>query len=568
MNLNDEKDVCAIWTYEQVIERCSDLFERFPSLVLPKVNDDLYYYDNLSATNVVDFFQREMHHVEGPLAGELFRLEAWEEFIIRMIFGWKRKAFNEDGKWINTSEQLQQDVRKFRDVFVFVPRKNGKSYIGAGFALQGLFADNEIGARVVSAAADREQAALIYDVAKQIVEENPRLHKKAITYRRTMVVEQTASNYKVLSADVKTKHGKNLTRVVVDEVHAQPNRDLIDVLFTSVGARIQPLKIMLTTAGFDKMSICYELYDYAKKVIEGIVTDEEFLPIIFEPSEKDDWRDEKTWIKVNPNLGISVQWDYFRSEFKKACERPSYENTFKRLHLNFWTEQETRWVPIEIWDECNGEINLQELEGAVCFAGVDLASKVDITALALVFPVGNQIKVLWDFWMPKNNIPLRHKRDRVDYDVWVRQGYIHATEGNVMDYDCVRKRIHELRTKYHIKEIGFDPWNAQDLIAKVGQDGLECVQVNQTFSHLTNPTKELEALVLSHRIAHGGNPVARWMFRNISVFEDGNGNIKLNKKASKEKIDGIVALVNALSRYQAYVDKETAYNKRGLRTIG
>lgn len=556
-------------TYEEVMDSWEFLFQRFPKLRIPVVNDELYYFDPYTASTAVDFFKEELRHVEGPDSGKRLDPEDWQSYVVSMIYGWKQKTFDADGEWIQSGEQFEQDLRKFREVFIFIPRKNGKSFLGAGFALKGLFADSEHGARVISAAADREQAALIFEVAKSNVEENERFACEAEAYRRAIIVPNTASSYVVASADVKTKHGKNLSMVVLDEVHALPNRDLVEVLFTSVGARLQPLKIMLTTAGFDQNSICYEYYDYAKKILQGILIDEQFFPVIFEPDEDDDWKEESTWIKANPNLGVSITWDYFRSEFKKALAKPSYENTFKRLHLNKWTQQDVRWVPVEDWDACNQTFDLEMLKGRECWGGVDLASKVDITAYVLIFPIENELVIRPYFWVPKDNIPLRKARDRVDYDVWVRQGHIFATEGNTVDYGQIRKVIEETRSLYQIKSIGFDEWNAQDTMTTLEADGFEVVKVPQIFKYLSDPTKELEARILSRRVLHNANPVLRWMFGNIAVCEDSSGNIRLDKKKSKEKVDGIVALVNALSRYlMTQKLAGSVYKHRGIRVVG
>lgn len=556
--------------YAQVMDDWCDLFSQYPKLKLPVVDDSLYYYDPHAANNAVDFFEQELHHVEGPQTSEQLKLESWQRYVVSMLYGWKEKTFDEDGDWIDDKDQRDEDLRKFREALVFIPRKNGKSFLSAGFGLKGLFADNEQGARVISAAADREQAALIFDVAKKIVEENSSFSEEAQVFRRAMMVPSTASNYTVASADVKTKHGKNLSMVIIDELHAQPNRDLVDVLFTSVGARLQPLKIMLTTAGHDRNSVCYEYYDYAKKVQAGILIDEQFLAVLFEPDEGDDWKEESTWIKANPNLGVSITWDYFRSEFKKALAKPSYENTFKRLHLNIWTQQDVRWVPVEEWEACSEPFDVESLKGRDCWGGIDLASKVDICAYVLIFPHENgYVDILSQFWVPQENIPTRKLRDRVDYDVWARGGFIDATPGNVADYGRIRNAIQDSRSLYNIKSIGFDEWNAQDLMTNLEADGLNVVKIPQIFKYLSDPTKELEARTLARRIRHNGNPVLRWMFSNLAVTEDASGNIRLDKKKSKEKIDGMVALVNALSRYlMSEKEKESVYKSRGVRVIG
>lgn len=558
-----------VLTYSECMAEWETLFERFPKLRLPVVNDELYYFDAHAAKDAVAFFEQELHHVEGPQKGEKLLLELWQRYVVSMIYGWKEKTFDEDGAWIQTNDQFDADLRKFREVLIFIPRKNGKSFLGAGFGLKGLFADGEPGARVVSAAADREQAALIFDVAKTIVEENETFLKDAEPYRRTITVPSEGSNYVVVSADVKTKHGRNLSTIIVDELHAQPNRDLVDVLFTSVGARLQPLKIMLTTAGHDKETICHEYYDYARKVLEGILVDEQFFPVIFEPDEGDDWKDESTWLKANPNLGVSVTWDYFRGEFKKALAKPSYENTFKRLHLNIWTQQDVRWVALEEWEANNQVFDPRILLGRECWGGVDLASKVDIAAFVLIFPIDLVLYILPWFFVPRENMAIRKQRDRIDYELWAKQGHIIATPGRSCDYAHIRKIIYECYDLYNIKSIGFDQWNAQDTMTTLEADGKNVVVVPQIYKYLSDPTKELEARILDRRIRHNNNPVLRWMFSNLAVVEDASGNVRFDKDKSNEKIDGMVAIVNALSRYlMSEKEKESVYKSRGVRVIG
>lgn len=558
-----------ILTYAETMDAFSEVLARHPQLRLPVVDDSKYYFDADEAIDACDFFENELIHVEGPSKGQNLVLELWQQFVVSMIYGWKEKTFSADGEWIRTNEQIEKDIRKFREVFIFIPRKNGKSYMAAGFALKGLCADNEPGAKVVSAAADRAQAAVVYNVAKEIVELNPNF-SHVVPFKNTMAIAEEYANYQTVSAEVKTKHGKNLSCIIVDEVHALDNGELIDVLFTAVGVRLQPLKIMLTTAGYDRGSVCYEYYEYAKKVQAGIVIDEQFLPIIFEAEDTDDWKDEKTWLKANPNLGISITWDYFRSEFKKALERPSHENTFKRLHLNMWTEQDVRWLPVEFWDECAQSISDQLIRGKDAWGGLDLSSKVDITAFVYFVPIDEVLNIRAMFWIPSDNIRQKIKEDRVDYDVWIRQGFVQSTQGKVVDYDAIRAYVRDTNKIVKLREVGCDPWNAQDILPKMqDHDGINVTVVDQTIGNLSNPTKELEAKIISKRIAHGGNPVLRWMFSNIAVWKDSNGNVRFSKKLCRNKIDGMAALVNGLNRFLASKEEPPSiYKKRGIKVIG
>ena len=522
-----------------------------------KIDESKYYYDESAAQRAVDFFSICCTHVKGPLAGQPLVLDEWQERdIVRPLFGWKRKA---DG------------TRRYRKAYIEVPRKNGKSTLSAGLALYLTVADDEAGAEVYSAAADRDQAAIVFDVAKSMVGANEELEGMVECFRRSMVVRRTASSYKVLSADAPTKHGLNAHGIIFDELHAQPNRELFDVLTTSTGARVQPLEIYITTAGYDRHSICWEQHEYACKVRDGIIEDDSLLVAIYCADEKDDWTDPKVWAKANPGLGKSISLEYLERECNSAKERPAYQNTFRRLHLNQWTEQATRWVDMTVWDRNTAKVDEAALIGRPCFAGLDLSSTADLTALVFVFPPDDDdgpYTLLPRFFVPEEAVRIRARRDRVPYDVWVREGYITATEGNVVDYNFIRAQVHTDAEKFLLRELAYDRFNATQLVTDLGSDGITVVPFGQGFVSMSAPAKELEKLLLEGRIAHGGNPVLRWMMSNVSVRQDPAGNIKPDKSKSAEKIDGIVAACMGLGR--AIVQPEapkSVYETRGILTI-
>ena len=514
-----------------------------------KIRENGFHFDRKAARRGVGFFQNELIHIKGEWAGQHFKLERWQHKIIKRVLGWKR----EDGN------------RVAREVYIEVPRKCGKSYIGSGFALYLTFADNEAGAEVVSAAAETEQASIVFETAKEMVMANPKLSKLCKPYRRSLAVYRTASSYKVLSAQAYSKHGKNLHGVIIDELHAQPNRDLVDVLITSTGSRRQPLIIYLTTAGFDKNSICYEKHDYAEKIKKGIIEDFSFAPFVFAADQDDDWTDPKVWAKANPNLGVSKKVSYMERECEKAKNVPAYENTFKRLDLNIWTEQETRFIQMLKWDACKRLLDLSVLAGRTCYAGLDLSSTTDISALGLLFPLDeNEYFFLPKFYVPQENIKLRAMRDRVPYDLWVRQGFIKATPGVSVDYDHIREDYAELAKTYDIKRIAIDRWNATQLAKQLGNDGAQVELFGQGFGSMSDPTKHLTKLVLEGNIMHNDNPVLRWMASNASVEQDAAGNIKFSKAKSTERIDGMISLVMSLGIADKDPQRESIYAKRGL----
>jgi len=504
------------------------------------------------ANHATTFFETYLRHSKGEWAGRLFSLSPWQRDLVREIFGWRR---------------ISDRSRRYRTVYIEVPRKNGKSTFAAGLALYLATADDEPGAEVYSAAADRDQASIVFREAAEMVRQCDELRELCEVQTKAIVIAETTSVYRVLSADAHTKHGLNAHGIVFDELHAQPNRDLWDVLTTSVGARRNPLAVAITTAGFDRNSICYEMHEYAAKVRDGVIDDPSFLPVIFAADEGDDWTSPATWRKANPNLGVSVSEEYLANECRKAKELPGYENTFKRLHLNLWTEQETRWIPVETWDSNDLPVAEEhELRGRRCYVGLDLATTTDIAAAVRVFPRDDgTFDVLPTFFVPAENAEKRARRDRVPYPVWIREGKIVATPGNVIDYERIKAEILRWSRLYDLREIAFDPWSATQIALQLDAEGAKTVEVRQGYATLSEPSKAFEKFVLARKIRHGGNPVLRWMVSNVAIEIDAAGNIKPSKKRSRERIDGVVACVMALAR--STVPEETGrsiYRSRGL----
>lgn len=512
-----------------------------------------YYFDNKAAKRVVTFFERELTHQIGELKGQPFRLQKWQRYILRHFFGWKHRVTH---------------LRKYRTLYLEIPRKNGKSILAAGLSLYLLDADREQAARVVCFASNEEQAKeAVFDVAKEMVFSNLKLNARITPYRKSMTVLKSASNFRLLSGSIKGKHGMNLSGLIGDEVHEWESREAMDALRTSMVTRLQPVEIYLTTAGFDKNSLCWELHDHALRLKDGIITDPSFMGVVYAADSDDDWTKEETWRKANPNLGVSVRLDYLRTECEKAKQMVSYENTFKRLHLNIWTEQDSRWMPIENWDNCEIDFDYNLLLKRPCFMGIDLSTTTDIAAIVLLFKMDNgEYQTIEKFYVPEETVLVRTKRDRIPYDLWVKQGYISATPGAVVDYDILRRDINELNTLYNIQEIAMDRWNATQLATQLQGDSFNVCFFGQNFASLSAPTKELSALVVSRKLKHKPNPVMRWMVRNVSVAQDAAGNIKPSKKKSKEKIDGVAALINALGRAIVAQDTRSVYETRGILT--
>lgn len=505
------------------------------------------WFDEEAAQVALDFFPECLTHVEGDLAGKPFVLEPWQQAFVANLQGWKQR------------DEKGRTVRRYREAFLKVPRKNGKSPLVAGLAVEITFTEDERGQQNYIAAGEREQAGKLFRHAKGMVEAEPELARRCRIYggkaeagQSRSIVKPDSSFLRVISADASGEHGGNTHLGIIDELHVQPDRELYDVLRTSTASlnRKQPLIITVTAADYVRESICNEVDDYASKVREGIIRDPRFLPAIWEAGPSDDWRKEATWRKANPNLGVSVSLEYLRAECKKAEENPAYENTFRRLHLNQKVETAVRAMPMDRWDAAPSRRSDEQLAGQVCFGGLDLASTIDIAAFVLAFPDGQgddrPVDLLCFFWVPEENAALRERRDRVPYQTWARQRLIRTTPGNVIDYDFIRRDVLELAGRYDIRKVGADPWNARQLVIQLRGDGIDVEEFRQGYTSMTAPTKEFLRLVTAGRLRHGGHPVLRWMASNLSTEQDAAGNLKPSKKKSSEKIDGIVAGIMAI----------------------
>lgn len=511
------------------------------------------HYDKSKADRAVAFIEN-LKHTKGKWAGKNFILLPWQEQIIRDLFG----IVGENGK------------RQFLTAYVEIPKKQGKSELAAALALYLLYADNEPSAEVYGAACDRSQASIVFDVAKQMVQMSPALLKRSkITAATKRIANYSnAGYYQVLSAETGTKHGLNVSGLVFDEIHAQPNRKLYDVLTKGSGdAREQPLFFIITTAGNDKNSICYELHNKSLDIKSGRKSDPSFYPVIYGLTDEDDWNDEANWFKANPSLGHTITIDRVREAYKNALENPAEENVFKQLRLNIWTSATVCWIPDHIYDRGKMPIDIDSLQGRECYGGLDLSSTSDISAFVLVFPPRNEEEkyiVLPFFWLPKDTLELRCRRDHVLYDVWELQGYLNTTEGNVIHYGFIEKFIEELGEKYHIKEIAFDRWNATQMVQNLEDMGFTVVPFGQGYKDMSPPSKELYKLLMEGNINHGGQPVLKWMAQNVVMRQDPAGNIKPDKEKSVEKIDGIVATIMALDRCIRNKDDSSIYDDRGI----
>jgi len=507
------------------------------------------WFDEEAAERAAGWIETYLRHGKGRWDGQPFMLAPWQrEEIIYPLFGWKRA----DG------------TRRFREGYIEIPRKNGKSTLAAAIAAYLLVGDGEPGAEIYSAAVDREQASIVFRKVKEMVEVSPDLRRICTIVKHNISVHQTRSFYRPLSADAPAQEGLNAYGIIFDEVHAQRGRELYDTLKTSTGAREQPLLLSITTAGVNQDSLCWDLHEYARQVVEGLIEDDSFFALVYAAPPEADWTDPETWRAANPSLGVTLKEEDIAEDCRRARNNPSYQNTFRRYRLNQWTQQETRWIPMDRWARCGGSLSDEELRDRSCWGGLDLSSTIDLTALALVWALGDGRYGLrsW-FWVPAEGLLERGRRDRVPYEAWVRDGWIEATPGDVVDYSFIRAKIKELAAVHHPAEIAYDPWNSRYLVTQLQEeDGLTMIEMRQGFASMSGPAKEFERLVTDGRMRHGDNPVLRWMADNVTVQSDPAGNIKPKKpdrSRGGKRIDGITAAVMALGRAAAGAGTRRSY---------
>lgn len=522
--------------------------------------DDRLYEDGGRAIHVVRFFEDNLRHSAGKWAGQPFIPIQWQrDDILMPLFGWVR----EDG------------TRRYRLGYIEVAKKNGKSTLGSGIVLYLLTWDGEKGAEVYGAASDRPQAGIVYHEAASMVAQSPALasHCQCIDSRKRIVFPRTGSFYQALSADAFRAEGLKIHGLIFDELHAQPNRRLWDALKYGGAARSQPLLLSITTAGWDRESVCYEQHDYAEAVIDGPsgggIDDAAYFAYIRGADQADDWKDPAIWAKANPSLGETIAISDMAEACKRASRTAADIDSFKRYRLNIWTTSETHWIDLDRWDECKGAVDPAELMGRSCWAGMDLASTTDMTALVLGFPMDDEeFAILPFFFLPAKPENSRDAANQERYRKWAAMGLLEETPGNVTDYRWIRSRLEELSKQYDIQEIGYDPYNANQFAIQLqDEDGMNMVEVRQGTITMNEPSKQFERLVLKRQLRHGGNPILRWMAGNVTVKPDPKDNIMPGKPRAAAKIDGIIASIIALLRAKVGEDMTSVYEGRGLLVI-
>lgn len=500
-------------------------------------------------------FYGYVKHTKGEWAGRVVELQPWQQFIIGSIFGWWRT----DG------------TRRFHYAYCEVARKNGKSTLAAPVGLYTTFFDDEPGADVFAVATKKDQAKIVWDEAAKMVKASPFLRSRIKTLRANMHSEASNSKFEPLGADSKTQDGLNVHCAVIDELHAHKTRQMWDVIETATGARRNWLVFTITTAGYDQTSVCWEQHDYVDRVLRGVFDDDSYFGYIAALDDGDDWRDEAVWIKANPSLGVTIPYSYIRDKIEKAMASPQSQQATQRLHLNIWTGAEKRWLNMDHYDRAVTQSDPAELDGRMCYAGLDLARVHDISAFVLVFPPaydGEKWKVIPRFWVPEDDIVRRSETGRVPYYTWHQQGFMETTPGNTTDFDFILAAMLEEHAKYDIREVAYDRLFAGELVNNATNEGIVMVPFGQGWVSMDPPMKEFERLLLASEIEFPENPVLRWMADNAVARADPSGNTRPDKERSADKIDGVVAILEGLGRAMVRESEPpSVYESRGIRTI-
>lgn len=500
-----------------------------------------------SAGRVLAWFEAFCVHFEGPKAGQSVELAPWQKFAIGSVFGWYR--------W---DEEQQVWLRRFRRVFWEVAKKNGKSLIAGGLAVYLAFFDGEAGAQVYAAATKRAQAQLVWGAGKVMVQKSPALRARIHVRALSLFDPKTNSKFAPLGKDTKTEDGINPYAVIVDEVHRMEDRSLLDLLTNSMGARVNPIVWMITTAGTTGPSIWGEEHDYAARVLEGLLDDDGLFAYVCNLDEGDDPFDEVNWPKANPNLGVSVMRADMRDRAREAQVKPGARNDFLRLRLNLRTQSVQRWMDPALW-KSNGEPP-GERAHRIAYAGLDLGSRIDLSALVILVPAeDDMLDVYCHFWCPREGILERSRRDRVPYDRWAEAGLIHATDGEVTDYEVIRADFEAILEDLDLYEIGYDQHDATQLVTQLLADGFRMVRIMQSSAQMDTAVTECERLLAAKRLRHGNHPVLAWMVDNAVMVQDAAGRRKPDKLKSRERIDGVPAMLMGLKRYMANAGSEVTW---------
>jgi len=504
------------------------------------------------AERVFDFFRTMLTFEDGSP----FELLLFQRFILGSLFGW----YAPDG------------TRRFRTAYIETGKGSGKTPLAAGVGLYGLIADNEPAPEVYSAATMREQAKIAFGDAVRMVEGEAELKELVSVQVGSLTIPAKSATFRPVSSEHKGLDGLRPHIGLIDELHEHPTGLVVDKIRAGIKRRRNALIFEITNSGWDRTSVCWAHHEYSTRVLEGTLANDSWFAYVASLDEGDDWTDPKVWLKANPGMDAGLPpVKYLREQVEEAKGMPSKENITRRLNFCEWTEQSERWLPMPVWDEAAGAFDEAEaLKGRLVFAGLDLGSTSDMTALTLWCPGDDGGHAVWRFWVPEAAVEERRRRGLTDYADWVRAGFLRTTPGNVTDYDFIEHEVLELFRAYDVRALAFDRWNATQVVTHLRDElGDRVVEFGQGFASMSGPCKEIERLVLGRRLRHGGHPVARWMAGNVCIRTDPAGNLKIDKERSSEKVDGMVTLAMAIgvSQVAEAPAGPSVYESRGLAVI-
>ena len=511
-----------------------------------------YYYDDTEVERIRLFAENFCRHSKGKWAGQPVKLSDWQLFFLGCLFGWKRKIDNN---------------RRFKYFYVQVAKKNGKSTLLAVVGIYMLVCDGEAGAEIYSAATTRDQAKIIFNEAKNMINKSPELKSLLTVNNLNISFDNTASFFRPLSADDKTLDGLNTHCALIDEMHAHKNSAVYDNLVSSIMSREQPIIGVITTAGLNPQCFCKEQYDYYKNVLNGTVENDETFIYIAELDEGDDWNNENVWIKANPNLNVSVFLNHLQTEYKTAKEMKSKQNSFKCKNLNMWVSDTTSWANMEKYSAAADRLTKEQLIGRQCYIGCDLATRNDLASVVAEFPLGRLdggkdcYAAIHHSFMPEDRVWELSQEHNFNYQQYIDEGYITATPGGIVDFDYIEEYIKKLYRDYEVLETCLDPWSASQLEKNLLAEGMKVVEVRQGFFTLSEPTKDMEGAIYDKRLTHYNDPVLKWAVGNVVINSDENDNVRPNKKKSRFKIDPAMALIIAHTRAMTHSENYFDINK-------
>jgi phage terminase large subunit-like protein len=518
-----------------------------------------YRYDARAAEEKIQFIETHCRHVEGDLYGEALVLpDTFKDNILRPIFGLKR----DNGK------------RLIRMVYVQMPRKNAKTTAMAAVELALLFNDGEPSAQIYNCAGDDEQANLLFTAAKKMADLDPSLRKASKSFQSSITYKD--SFIKKITSKSDTKHGFNTHAWIYDELHVAKNRDLYDTLKTSMGQRSNPLGIMITTPGHDKMSICYNRYEYAKKILDGAIEDDTFWGVIYESSPDDDIYSPETWRKANPLYDYSENLrETIADQAKEVSNDTSLENTFRRLHLGQWTQSETKWIKSENWISLKGDVSMEDFASDVVWMGLDLSASSDLTSLCTLFEDDGVIVPFWDLWIPEEAAQQYERKFNIPYSRWAKEGWINICDGNTIDFRSIEERIKQISEKYSIRSMGYDEWNSRDLATRLQENLNIETMVNPQGYRLSPSLKKIKEKIMNASVLHSGNPVVTWCLDNVMIKENDEQNIKVVKPKTtgaserlEKKIDPVISFAMAVNEWMSTKRVQpSVYSQRGVWVI-